>query len=227
MMAVSNVIKYLLFTFNLLFFVGGIIILSFSMHMKHNKTDYQTTDELLPALNLLIIIGAVTLIFGFLGCCGAFRENRCLLILFFVGLVLMLFMLLAVGALGAITRTIAVQELVMEHMEQLLPLSQQPKEVQEEFQDLERSGFCCGLFEGYLDWGNATVVPDSCNCTDTSMNCIVVDEREIYSTPCVTYIMTWLEKVSDSLVGIAFGFGILIILGMIFSLVLLCQIRNG
>uniref|UniRef100_A0A8C9YJJ3 Tetraspanin n=1 Tax=Sander lucioperca TaxID=283035 RepID=A0A8C9YJJ3_SANLU len=191
-----NVIKYLLFTFNLLFFVGGIIILSFSIHMKHNKADYQMTDELLPALNLLIIIGAVTLIFGFLGCCGAFRENRCLLILFFVGLVLMLCMLLAVGALGAITRTEATQELVMEHMEQLLPLR-------------------------YLDWGNATVVPDSCNCTDTSRNCMVLDEREIYSTPCMTYIMTWLDKVSDSLMGIAFGSGILIILGMIFSLVLI------
>ncbi|XP_039662993.1 tetraspanin-8-like isoform X1 [Perca fluviatilis] len=226
-MAVSNVIKYLLFTFNLLFFVGGIIILSFSIHMKHNKADYQMTDELLPALNLLIFIGAVTLIFGFLGCCGAFRENRCLLILFFVGLVLMLFMLLAVGALGAITRTEAAQELVMEHMEKLLPLSEQPKEVQEEFQDLERAGFCCGFSDGYLDWGNATVVPDSCNCTDTTRNCMVLDEREIYSTPCMMYIMTWLDKVSDSLMGIAFGFGILIILGLIFSLVLLCQIRNG
>ncbi|XP_039662994.1 tetraspanin-8-like isoform X2 [Perca fluviatilis] len=185
------------------------------------------TDELLPALNLLIFIGAVTLIFGFLGCCGAFRENRCLLILFFVGLVLMLFMLLAVGALGAITRTEAAQELVMEHMEKLLPLSEQPKEVQEEFQDLERAGFCCGFSDGYLDWGNATVVPDSCNCTDTTRNCMVLDEREIYSTPCMMYIMTWLDKVSDSLMGIAFGFGILIILGLIFSLVLLCQIRNG
>ncbi|XP_034730557.1 tetraspanin-8-like [Etheostoma cragini] len=195
--------------------------------MKHNKTDYQMTDELLLALNLLIFIVAVTLIFGFLGCCGAFRENRCLLILFFVGLVLMLFMLLAVGALGAITRTEAVQELVMGHIKQLLQLSEQPKEVQEEFQDLERSGFCCGVFDGYLDWENATLVPDSCNCTNTSMNCLVLDEREIFSTTCMTYIVRWLEKVSDTLLGIAFGFSILIILGMIFSLVLLCQIMNG
>ncbi|XP_035862213.1 tetraspanin-8-like [Sander lucioperca] len=226
-MTVSNVIKYLLFTFNFLFFVGGIIILSFSIHIKCNKADYQMTDELLPALNLLIFIGAMTLIFGFLGCCGAFRENRCLLILFFLGLLAMFLMLLAVGVLGAVSRTEAAQELAREHMEQLLPLSEQPKEVQEEFQKLEMSGFCCGLSEGYLDWGNPTVVPDSCNCTDTSRNCMVLDEREIYSTPCMTYIMTWLDRVSDSLMGIAFGFGILMILGMVFSLVLICQIRNG
>lgn len=37
------------------------------------------------------------------------------------------------------------------------------------------------------------------------------------------YIVTWLDRVSDTVMGIAFGFGILMILGMIFSLVLLSQ----
>lgn len=226
-MSVSKVIKYLLLTFNFLFFMGGIIILTFSVHTKNNKADYQITDELLPAINLLIFISAVTLIFGFLGFCGANRENRCLLALFFLGLLAMLLMLLAVGALGAISRTAAAQELVKTSMKQLLPLSKQRTEVQEQFQKVERTSFCCGFFVGHLDWGNATVVPNSCNCMDLSRNCTVLDGREIYSTPCMTHIMTWLDRISASLMGTAFTFGILIILGMIFSLVLLCQIRNG
>lgn len=220
-------IKYLFFTFNFLFFLGGITILSLSIHARNNKVDYQITDDLLPAINLLIFVSAVTLIFGFLGYCGAIRDNRCLLALFFVGLLSIFLMMLAVGALGVISRTPAAQEVVKEHMKQLLPLSEQPKEVQESFQKVEMTAFCCGFFVGHLDWGNSSMVPNSCNCTDTSRNCTVLDSREVYSTPCMTYIMTWLDRVSDSLMGTAFSFGILMILGMIFSLVLLCQFRGS
>uniref|UniRef100_A0A4W6BRQ4 Uncharacterized protein n=1 Tax=Lates calcarifer TaxID=8187 RepID=A0A4W6BRQ4_LATCA len=96
-MTASKLIKYLLFTFNFLFFVGGIIILGLSIHVRNNKADYQITDELLPAINLLVFIGAVTLIFGFLGCCGAIQESRCLLALFFRGLLSMFLMMLGQG----------------------------------------------------------------------------------------------------------------------------------
>ncbi|XP_051263092.1 tetraspanin-8-like [Dicentrarchus labrax] len=226
-MTVSKIIiKYLLFIFNLVFFVGGITLLGLSTHALKNREDYQITDELLPAVNMLIIIGAVTLILGFLGCCGAIRENRCLLALFFKGLLSMFLMLLAVGVLGAISRTTAAQEQVKKHMKLMLPLSEQPKEVQVSFQNVERSGFCCGLFEGHLDWGNSTVVPNSCNCTDSSRNCTVLDEREIYATPCMRHFMTWMDRMSDSLMGTAFAFGVLMILGMVFSLVLCCQIGS-
>ncbi|XP_039973774.1 tetraspanin-8-like [Xiphias gladius] len=226
-MTVSKIIKYLLFTFNFLFFVGGITILGLSTHVRSAKADYQISDDLLPAVNLLVFVCAVTLIFGFLGCCGAIRENRCLLAMFFLGLLSMLLMLLAVGVLGAIARTSAAQEVVKEHMKELLSLSEQPREVQESFQQVERNGFCCGFFVGHLDWGNSKVVPSSCNCTDSSRNCTVVDGREVYSTPCMKYIMTWLDRVSDSLMGTALAFGILMILGMILSLVLLCRIWSS
>lgn len=223
-MAVTRVIKYLLFTFTFLLFVGGSVVLGVSLHIKNNKVDHQVTDQLLPAVNLLISVGAVTLIFGFLGFCGAVREKRCMLTLFFLGLLTMFIMLLAVGVLGAISRTEEAQELAKIHMWWLLPLSEQPKEIQETFQVVEREGFCCGFFAGHLDWGNSTAVPDSCNCTDASRRCTDLDGREIYATPCMKYIMTWLDRVSVTLIWIAFGFGILMILGMVFSLVLLTQI---
>lgn len=196
-MTTKKVLKYLLFTFNLLFFIGGCILLAFSVHIKRNKADYQLTDELLPGINLLIFVGAVTMIFGFLGFCGAIRENRCLL---------------------------AAQALVKENMQQLLPLSDQTKEVQESHQAVERNGFCCGLFDGHLDWGSSTMVPDSCNCTDTSRNCTALGGREVYSTPCMTYVMTWMDRTSDTLIGTAVTFGVLMILGMILSLVMMCRI---
>lgn len=226
-MAVSKVIKRLLFTFNFLFFVVGIIIFSYAAYVRIHRADYQVTDQVLPAINLLIFIGAVTLILGFLGFCGAIRESSSLLSLFSAGLLVVLLVLLAVGALGVVSRTAAARELVKQHVKQLLPLSEQPQEVQESFQKVERTSFCCGFFVGHLDWGNSTAaVPDSCNCTDASGNCTVVDGREIYSTPCMTHIMTWLDRVSGSVVGTAVAFGILMIVGIILSSGLNLQIKR-
>ncbi|KAM9352855.1 tetraspanin-8-like [Symphorus nematophorus] len=226
-MTVSKVIKYLFSAFNFLFFVGGGVVLDIAIRIRNSKEDHQMTEEHLTGVNLLIVISGVTMIFGFLGFFGAMRETRCLLVLFFLGLLTMFLMLLAVGALGAVSRSEAAQEVMKEHVKQLLPLSEQPKEVQESFQKVERAAFCCGFFVGHLDWGNSTVVPNSCNCTDTSRNCTDLDGREIYSTPCMTSIMTHINGVSDSLMWTAFGFGILMILGMAFSLVLLCSCKRS
>ncbi|KAI4793146.1 hypothetical protein KUCAC02_032903, partial [Chaenocephalus aceratus] len=33
-----------------------------------------------PGIDLMIAIGVIILVLGFLGCCGAIRENRCLLL---------------------------------------------------------------------------------------------------------------------------------------------------
>ncbi|XP_062255316.1 tetraspanin-8-like [Platichthys flesus] len=223
-MTVNKIIKFLLFTFNFVFFVGGITILSFSVHARGNRVDYQITDDVLPAINLLVFVGAVTMILGFLGCCGAVREDRCLLTLFFVGLLALLFMMLAVGVLGALSRTEAAQEVVKEHLKELLPLSGAPKDVQESFQQLERNGFCCGFFVGPLDWGNSTVVPDSCNCSDTSRSCTALGGRQVYATPCMRYLMTWYDRLSHTLIAVACGFGSLMILGMVFSSVVCFQV---
>uniref|UniRef100_A0A667XCN1 Tetraspanin n=1 Tax=Myripristis murdjan TaxID=586833 RepID=A0A667XCN1_9TELE len=203
-------IRCLLFTFNLLFFIAGIIILGLSTHIQSNRADYQITDELLPAITLLIFVGAVTLVFGFLGCCGAIKESRCLLALFFTDLLCMFLMLLAVGGLGVVARSPAAREQVKVNIEKMIPLSAQPKDVQESFQEVERTLKCCGFFDGHLDWGNSsTVVPNSCNCTDTSRNC------------------TFLDGLSDVLIGTAFSFSIFMILGMGFSSILICQISVG
>lgn len=228
-MGAGNIIKYLFFAFNLVFFISGSIILALSVHAVNNKLGYRITDYVLPAVTLLIFMSAVTLIFGFLGCCGAMRDNHCLLAVFFVGLFLMFLIILAVGTLGVLSRTPTAQEVVKEGLQQLLPLSEQPKEIQESYQNVEREGSCCGVFGGHVDWGNSSMVPNSCNCTDPSRNCSVLDSHdyEVYSTPCVVYIMTWLDRVSDTIMGITLAFSILLILGMIFSLFLLCQLKRN
>lgn len=41
----------------------------------------QLTNETIPGVDLMIAIGVIIMVLGFLGCCGAIKENRCMLLL--------------------------------------------------------------------------------------------------------------------------------------------------
>ncbi|KAG8132341.1 hypothetical protein E2320_010214 [Naja naja] len=53
---------------------------------------------------LLIAIGAVLFLLGFLGCCGAQKESKCLLIMFF-SIILIIFIIEVAGAVVALVYT--------------------------------------------------------------------------------------------------------------------------
>ena len=52
--------------------------------------------------DVLIAVGSIIMILGFLGCCGAIKESRCMLLLFFIGLLLILILQVTGGILGAV-----------------------------------------------------------------------------------------------------------------------------
>uniref|UniRef100_A0AAZ3S8Q5 Tetraspanin-8-like n=1 Tax=Oncorhynchus tshawytscha TaxID=74940 RepID=A0AAZ3S8Q5_ONCTS len=135
-MAVNKCIKYSLFLFNLLFWISGCIILGVSIYLKVSKNGNVIMDEAVPFVDLLIAVGVIIMVLGFLGCCGAIKENRCMLILFFIGLLLIFILLLIAGILGAVGEKKS-QVWVKETLEKLLPLKDQKPEVQTDLQKLE------------------------------------------------------------------------------------------
>ncbi|XP_061617764.1 tetraspanin-8-like [Phyllopteryx taeniolatus] len=221
-MAVNKCIKYLLFVFNLLFWLSGCIILGVSIYLKVNKDGNSITDESLPGIDLLIAVGVIIMVLGFLGCCGAIKENRCLLILFFASLLLIFILLLAAGILGAVGEK-KVKEWVKERLQKFMPLSSQPENVRKDLDKLQEELKCCGLVNGPSDWD---VVPDSCRCAPGEPEC---GATALYSTPCSVRIVGLLEKHMEVVIGIAFAIAILLIAGMVFSMILYCQIgkRDG
>ncbi|XP_029901775.1 tetraspanin-8-like [Myripristis murdjan] len=220
-MAVNRCIKYLLFFFNFLFWVSGCIILGVSIYLKVSKDENKITSQAVPGIDLMIAIGVIVMVLGFLGCCGAIKENRCMLLLFFISLLLIFILLLAAGILGAVDQNKA-KELVDEHLGKLLPLNSQPADVQTDLQKLEEELKCCGLLNGPSDWGSS--VPSSCDCKDTSEACMTSGSRQVYKTPCATHIISLIEKYMNVVLGIAFAIAILLIFGMAFAMTLYCQI---
>ncbi|KAM6962121.1 tetraspanin-8-like [Tautogolabrus adspersus] len=216
-MAVNKWIKYLLFFFNLLFWISGCIILGVFIYLKVNKDGNRITNESIPGIDLMIAIGVIVMILGFLGCCGAIRENRCMLLLFFISLLIIFVLLLAAGILGAVGED-KVKDWVKERLEKFTPLSTQPENVKSDLEKLQRELKCCGLVNGPSDWN---VVPASCRCNATETDCV---PNSIYNTPCVIKVVELMEKNMEIVLGIAFAVAILLIFGMAFAMILYCQI---
>ncbi|KAM8909416.1 tetraspanin-8-like [Spinachia spinachia] len=216
-MAVNKCVKFLLFFFNLLFWLSGCVILGVSIYLKVDKDRNVITNEAIPGIDLMIAIGVIIMLLGFLGCCGAIRENRCMLLMFFISLLVIFILLLALGILGAVEEK-KVKDWVKERLNKFTPLSSQPSDVRDDLEKLQGELKCCGLANGPSDW---TVLPASCRCNATVPEC---PAGGVYSTPCSTQIITLMEKNMEVVLGIAFAIAILLIFGMVFSMVLYCQI---
>ncbi|KAM4711805.1 tetraspanin-9 [Anableps anableps] len=217
-MAVSKCVKYLLFFFNLLFWICGCIILGVGIYLKVSKDGNSITDQYLPSFELMIAIGVIIMVIGFLGCCGAYKESRCMLLVFFIFLLLIFILLLAAGILAAVKED-EVKKWVEEKLKQITPIESQPQNVINDMEKLQRELRCCGLMKGPSDW---TKVPDSCRCnaTATGEKC----SSAVYQEPCYNKIIDYMKSNSEVSLGIAFAIAVVLIFGMIFSMILFCQI---
>ncbi|XP_063165411.1 tetraspanin-8 [Candoia aspera] len=108
MAGVSSCMKYSMFIFNFLFWICGCIILAVSIWIRVSKdvqAELQMDPRLFSAVNLLIAVGSVIMVLGFLGCCGAMKESQCMLLLFFIGLLTILLLQIVAGILGGIYKS--------------------------------------------------------------------------------------------------------------------------
>nr|XP_021323306.1 tetraspanin-4 isoform X4 [Danio rerio] len=88
-------LRYGMVFFNLLFWLCGCGILGVGVWLSITQGNFATLSSSLPSLsaaNLLIAAGTVVMVIGCLGCVGAVKENRPLLLSFFI-LLLLIFLL--------------------------------------------------------------------------------------------------------------------------------------
>uniref|UniRef100_A0A3Q3VN81 Tetraspanin n=1 Tax=Mola mola TaxID=94237 RepID=A0A3Q3VN81_MOLML len=88
-------LRYGMVFFNLLFWLGGCGILGVGIWLSVTQGNFATLSSSLPSLsaaNLLIAVGTIIMVIGCLGCVGAVKESRPLLLTFFILLLLIFFL---------------------------------------------------------------------------------------------------------------------------------------
>jgi len=81
-------IKYVVVFYNFIFWLLGVLILGLSAYLWWDSQNYIDINELsqfyITPFVVLLTLGAIMSVVGFLGCCGAIRESRCLLSMYFL-----------------------------------------------------------------------------------------------------------------------------------------------
>lgn len=82
----AHIVKYILFLFNFLCLVAGVLLIVFgslvltnNAGVMHIPVDLVEFPQGIPIA--AIVLGAIIFLISFLGCCGACKENNCMTML--------------------------------------------------------------------------------------------------------------------------------------------------
>ncbi|XP_068049970.1 tetraspanin-4 isoform X2 [Anomalospiza imberbis] len=192
-------IKYLMFVFNLLFWLGGCGILGVGIWLAVTQGNFATLSSSFPSLsaaNLLIVTGTFVMIIGFVGCIGAIKENKCLLLSFFI-MLLIIFLLELTVVILFFVYTDKIDKYAQRDLKKGLHLYGTDGNIglTNAWSIIQTDFRCCGV-SNYTDWFevyNTTRVPDSC-CLEFSENCGLHSPGTWWKAPCYETVKVWLQE---------------------------------
>ncbi|KAM9409492.1 CD151 antigen-like isoform 2-T2 [Pholidichthys leucotaenia] len=201
-------LKYLLFTFNFLFWLAGGVVMAVGVWTLVEKSDYislLSSKTYAASAYILVLAGAIVMVTGVLGCCATFKEQRRLLRVVNEELKLNL----------KKTITEKYQQSSYEHITRAVD------KLQQEFK-------CCGSINS-SDWSESVwirsgdskgrAVPDSC-CKTPSEFCGMRDHpSNIYKVEggCITKLEKFILEHLKIIGAVGIGVACVQIIGMVFT----------
>lgn len=165
-MAVNPCCKYLMFFFNLLIFIGGSALVGTAVWILYNTTSFKelVSDDLslINSVYFLLAAGAFLIVVGFFGCCGAIKENKCMLGLFFV-MVFIIFVVEIAGAVLAFVKLPETEKLILESMKKYNDGDSEGEAIKTAWDLIQTNFECCG-YEQPADWALALILPLPSSC---------------------------------------------------------------
>ncbi|XP_039268099.2 tetraspanin-18B-like [Styela clava] len=216
-------LKYLMFFFNLLFFICGAGILGVGVWALIHEGSFEPILGRITIYEFYVIIGVGAALFflGFLGCCGAIKKNRCLLGTFFV-LVLIILIVEVAGAILVYVERDNIERYALKSMEEYDTGGEtdRVRSVTRSWDMLQETMECCG-YNSYKDWGrhgtftgNVTIpVPDSCCKSNPSYSNSACEGDDLHEQGCAGTLLQ-----GKMIVGaVALGVILVEILAMVFA----------
>ncbi|XP_023253418.1 leukocyte surface antigen CD53-like [Seriola lalandi dorsalis] len=219
-------LKYTMCVANFLCFMCGAAVLGFGVYMTVNFKMATLTPTLVSfnLANLLLISGIVITCVSFLGFLGALKENRCLLLTFFLLLFMLMLVELTVACLLLMYER-EIGQMVKEDLNNGLEKAKgtagnSTTEVLNEWDLLQSQLECCGV-NNKTDWGNN--VPGSCRVKPSDPS-----KPQYWKKGCLLKLQTFFEEnflhTGISVIVLC----IIEVLGMCFAMTLFCHIsRSG
>lgn len=227
-------IKYLVFFFNFIFWLCGLalIVVGVLVQISLHKTIKMSDVSASGAPIVLIAVGVIVFLVAFFGCCGAWKENYCMVTVFAVLMGLIIIVEIAAAITVYIFRgkvTTVVQDSLADMISNYNNSSPEfKKSVDKLQQDLK----CCGVnstadWRGFSPEGNT--VPDSC-CVKVTVGCgkgTMSDKSKVFGTGCREALEAALKANVKWVIAAALVIAFLQIVGLVFACLLMKGIRSG
>lgn len=197
-------VKYLLFVFNFIFWLMGSFVLAVGLWLRFDPDTVsllngdEAPDTFFIGVYILIGAGSLVMLVGFFGCCGAVRESQCLLGSFFACLLIIFGAEVAAGVFGFLNKDKII------------------KDVQTFYTTSYNKNNNSTLVTSYK-----TVL----NCCGTKANLCLDQDPDIMD--CESGIKDFFNSKLYIIGYVGIGIAGVMIIGMIFSMVLCCAIRNS
>uniref|UniRef100_A0A1B6IF02 Tetraspanin n=1 Tax=Homalodisca liturata TaxID=320908 RepID=A0A1B6IF02_9HEMI len=227
----SKIMKYLLFIFNFVFVLTGILLITMGIMIKSDTASYKPvlSDDYFTAANLLIFIGIFVFCVAFFGCCGSLQENHCMIVTFSVFMSAIFIAEVAIGVAGYMLKAEAV-EVVTNGLNETMKKYYSSSDAAQFWDDLQGQLACCGT-QSYKDWQqyNLTLPLSCCGPANGQKGLITCtpSSPELHKTPCLTALAGIIQHNASyiGITGIAIAF--VQLLGVAFSCNLAHSIRSS
>ncbi|XP_059573042.1 tetraspanin-2 isoform X2 [Alligator mississippiensis] len=143
-------VKLLLLAFNLLFWLAGSAVVTFGLWLRFGgvmgniASEQKSPEYIYMGLYVLVGAGALMMMVGFFGCCGAVRESQCLLGAFFACLLVIFAAEVTSGVFAFLGKNAAIQEVQAIYKDAYDAYMKNPGEKNRTLQLLHSSFQCCG-----------------------------------------------------------------------------------
>ncbi|XP_047121673.1 CD63 antigen-like [Schistocerca piceifrons] len=213
-----ELIKYLLFFFNLLFTISGIGLIAAGAKVVADVGGYSNFLEgsVVATPVVLIVIGVIIFLVASLGCCGAIRESAPLLIAYAALLGAVFIAELAAGAAAAASK---------DRLEDVLKTSMEDSQKHYQNSTIEKTAWdrlqteltCCGV-ENSQEW--KPLPPKSC-CADPDL-CL-----KVYTDGCLEKLKDEVKSSALLLAGVGIGIAFIELAGIVLALFMATSIKKS
>ncbi|XP_043281148.1 CD151 antigen [Venturia canescens] len=164
----AGFMKWALFLSNITIFIGGLIVTGLAIWALVDRVSYIAellgNDLLTGAIYVLLVGGIIVAVIAFLGCIGACREVKCMLLTYCIIMLVLFVTMFIGGVLGYVFRS-KVLDVVEQQMTNSLRLTD--PSTRNAWDMTQKTLHCCGV-KSYRDWASKGLpIPDSC-CREIS-----------------------------------------------------------
>eukprot|EP00112_Aurelia_sp_Birch-Aquarium-sp1_P004862 Seg1549.13 transcript_id=Seg1549.13/GoldUCD/mRNA.D3Y31 product="AP-2 complex subunit alpha-2" protein_id=Seg1549.13/GoldUCD/D3Y31 len=215
--------------------LAGIALLALGVYLRVKDNDYSSVfgkGGLSAPANIMIAVGVFVFVISFLGCCGAIKESKCMLVLFIIFIVLVLLCEVALVVLAFVYRSEAKRfatDSITEAIQKTYGESGQSA-ITKAVDNIQKNFKCCGA-NNYTDWSGSKWiaknsgkrVPLSCCVSQSNTVCqnTTSSTTLIFTKNCAAELETWAKDNLAILGGVGAGVVLVELLAIIFAAIII------